>query len=53
MLGLLDHHYKVEFENHLAELKTSPVRTLQELIEYNKENAEKELPSSTISLTSL
>jgi hypothetical protein len=30
--------------NYLSHLKESPVRTLEELIRFNKEHADKELP---------
>jgi amidase len=36
--------FKRNIENYLADLETSPVRTLEELVEFNKKHADIELP---------
>jgi amidase len=36
--------FKRNIELYLSDLETSPVRTLEELIEFNKKHADKELP---------
>ena len=38
------HGYKPTLEKYLADLETSSVRNLQELIKFNEDNADKELP---------
>ncbi|KAH0557049.1 hypothetical protein GP486_005161 [Trichoglossum hirsutum] len=43
-LTALDNDFKSTFEDYLAELETSPVRTLQELVVFNEEHASVELP---------
>lgn len=40
-----DHHFQSEIEDYLKNfLESSPVRSLAEIIAFNEENAEKELP---------
>lgn len=41
----LEHNFKEQFESYLHELEYSPFRTVQELVDYNRENADKELPA--------
>lgn len=45
--------FKIEFEEYLETLDSPKVHSLAELIQFNKDHAEKELPTSMCTLLSV
>jgi amidase len=46
LISVVGGDFKRNIETYLADLETSPVRTLKEMVEFNKKHADVELPPS-------